>query len=133
MTPGARLPAVVLAGLAWLAPAPPLSAHHSVLPFDGTRPTTITGVVTRIVWQNPHTHISLDVTDDRGGVERWGIESEGPRLLGRLGWTEESVTVGDLVTSVGARARSGERLMRCKTIETADGRRLPCFPTGSSR
>ena len=128
-----RLRAAALAGLASLAPAPPLSAHHSVLPFDGTRPTTITGVVTSVVWQNPHIHISLDVTDDRGDVERWGIESEGPRLLGRLGWSEDSVKVGDLVTSVGARARSGARLMRCKTIETADGRRLPCFPAGSPR
>jgi hypothetical protein len=102
-------------------------AHHSVLPFDGTHGTIIMGTVTRFLWQNPHALIALDVARPDGGVEHWMIESESPRILESLGWTERSLAVGARVTVEGAAAKDGSTVMRCREIELDDGRRLLCF------
>ena len=119
-------------GLGLVVAALPLTAHHSVLPFDGSTPTTVTGAVTRVLWQNPHAYVSLDVRGDRG-TERWTIESEAPVVLERLGWTKDLLAIGDVITTTGARARDGRPLMRCAFVELAKGRRLPCFPETAHR
>src|SRR5688572_21370207 len=112
-------------GLALVGAMGAIGAHHSVLPFDGVTRTTIEGTVARVLWQNPHTLIAVEV-----GQHRWTIESEGASILQRLGWTAESLKIGDAVTVTGARARDGRRLMRCQTIKTRD-RELPCFGSPS--
>lgn len=109
-----------------LATVLPTGAHHSILPFDGTRATTIHGVVARFVWQNPHTHIHVDVTNEHGAVEQWAIEGEGANALRRLGWTTDLLRPGDRLMITGARARNGAPVMRCKTVQLEDGRRFPC-------
>jgi len=119
----------VLAGLV-LAGRLPVSAHHSVLPFDGATPTAVTGTVTRALWRNPHTYIYMDVRGDQG-VERWVIESEAVVVLERLGWTRDLISVGDTITMTGAQARDGRRLMRCAFVGLREGRRLPCFSNES--
>ena len=119
--------ALAAAGALALVTVLPVAAHHSVLPFDGTRATTVHGVVVRFVWQNPHTHIYLDVTNDQGIVEEWAIESESAIVLRRLGWTKDVIGPGDGLTSTGARAKNGAPVMRCETIQLEDGRRLPCL------
>jgi hypothetical protein len=101
-------------------------AHHSVLPFDGMRGTVVAGTVRSFLWQNPHTLIGLDVTRPDGAVEHWTIESESPRILERLGWSDSSLEVGAHVAVEGAAAKDGALIMRCRTIEL-DGSRLPCF------
>jgi hypothetical protein len=103
-----------------------LGAHHSVVQFDGAHATMVTGVVVRLEWRYPHTRIYLDVEAHSGRVESWVVESESPILLERLGWTKDSVKPGDVVTTIGARARSGARVMRCRTVR-ASGGILPCF------
>ena len=105
-----------------------VSAHHSTLPFDGTQPTRLAGVVTKFAWQNPHCYIDIDVKDGKGKIEHWTIESESLSLLQRLGWSKDLLKAGDHLSSIGARARNGSQIMRCKIIELSDGRKLPCFP-----
>jgi hypothetical protein len=102
-------------------------AHHSVLGFDGTRPVTLRGVVAEVVWSHPHTYIAIEVADgaERG---RWLIESESPVVLQRLGWTRMSVRHGDRIVTIGGPSRQGERIMRCESLTTANGTRLPCYP-----
>lgn len=102
-----------------------LTFHHSVLPYNGVTATTIEGKVARVLWQNPHTLIAVDV-----GEHRWTVESEGSSILQRLGWTGESLRVGDSVTVTGARAKDGRRLMRCKTVVVGTTS-LPCFSSPS--
>jgi hypothetical protein len=102
-------------------------AHHSVLPFDGAHGTVVTGTVTRFLWQNPHTLIAVDVVQPDSAIEHWTIESESPRILERLGWTEDSLEVGARVSVKGAAAKDGSSIMRCREIELTDGARLPCF------
>ena len=53
----------------------PLSAHHSFgAEYDATKPMTLTGVITKIEWTNPHSYFYLDVTDDKGNVANWKFE-----------------------------------------------------------
>jgi hypothetical protein len=104
-------------------------AHHSVLPYDGTTPTTITGTVVKVLWQNPHAYIDLDVAAN-GTNTRWIVENEGPVALERLGWTKTALMPRDVITITGARARDGSTRMRCAVVTLADARRLPCFPSG---
>ena len=40
-------------------------AHHSTAMYDTQHPVTVTGVVKRFEWVNPHAHIYLDVTDEK--------------------------------------------------------------------
>jgi hypothetical protein len=106
-------------------------AHHSVLAYDGATPTTITGMVVKVLWQNPHAYIDLDVAAN-GTNARWIVENEGPAALERLGWTKTTLMPRDVITITGARARDGSTRMRCATITLADARRLPCFPSGGA-
>lgn len=99
-----------------------VSAHHSVLPFDGSTPTTLDGTVVTVLWQNPHTMMAVAV-----GGARWTIESDGSAILERLGWSRAAIKTGDKVRVVGARAKDGRRLLRCQSVTTADGRTLTCF------
>jgi hypothetical protein len=101
--------------------------HHSVLPYDGTTPTTLDGTITAVLWQNPHALIRLDVRTESGVMERWTIESEGSSELTRLGWTIEALKVGTRVRTIGARARDGRQMLRCRTVTLPDGRTLACF------
>ena len=117
--------------LAAMALGPSVQAHHSVLSFDGATPATVTGTVTRVLWQNPHTYIYLDVERD-GGVEKWAVESDPPEVLRRRGWRKSAIAPGDTITSTGARARDGRPLMRCAFIVLDGGARLPCFAEGGN-
>jgi uncharacterized protein DUF6152 len=87
---------LVIAGLA-LAGAN-LSAHHSFAAFDMSKEQTITGVVSRFDWTNPHTFIWVDVTSEKGVTESWAIEGMSPNYLGRRGWSKNSVKPGDKIT-----------------------------------
>jgi hypothetical protein len=75
-----------------------LIAHHSFAAFDMSKEQTITGVVSRFDWTNPHTFIWVDVTSEKGIVETWAIEGMSPNYLGRRGWSKNSVKPGDKIT-----------------------------------
>jgi hypothetical protein len=118
--------------LALVAGSTPVLAHHSVLGFHTSRPVTVDGVVTDVVWRYPHVHVAVDADEDTGNTRRWIVEVESPTVLERLGWTKTSLRAGDRVRTTGARARDGRRLMRCDNVERRDGSPLPCYPPGQS-
>jgi len=91
-----RFGGFVIAGLVIGGSA--LSAHHSFAVFDMSQEKTITGVVSKFEWANPHTFIFVDVPNDKGVVETWAIEGMSPNYLGRRGWSKNSVKPGDKIT-----------------------------------
>jgi len=115
----------------WLAAtlcvaAVPLLAHHSFgAEYDADKPVTITGVVTKIEWTNPHSHFFLDVTDDKGNVVNWKFEGYPPVVLYRTGWRKDiTMKVGDTVTVFGWQARDGTKWAHSREITFADGKKL---------
>jgi len=101
-------------------------AHHSfAAEFDINKPITLTGTVTSVEWQNPHTWFYLDVKDEAGNVSNWGMELATPNLLVRNGWTKSTLKAGDAVTVEGYAAKDGKNIGNARTIVIkATGQRL---------
>jgi len=119
-----KLPAGV-AGLGLLLAGTPLLAHHSFLAeFAQNKPMTVTGVVTKVEWMNPHAFFYVDVKDPSGKVVNWSFETASPSALGTRGWKRESVNVGDKVTVQGYRAKSGANLAAARLVLLPDGRKV---------
>ena len=108
-----------------LISAMPVLAHHSfAAEFDETKPVTLTGVVTKVEWTNPHVYFYFDVKDDKGNVVNWGFEGGNPGQLIRSGWTRDALKVGDHLTVEGFVAKDGAHLLGARRITLADGRSL---------
>ena len=84
-------------------------AHHSSVPWYDldAEQISVTGVVKEFQFINPHVYLYLDVSKADGTVEEWKIESTSKNRLVRLGWTENSIKVGQTVTATGFPARQG--------------------------
>jgi hypothetical protein len=96
-------------------------AHHSfAAEFDGNAKVNLHGVVTKVDWTNPHTYIYLEVTNDKGEVEEWGMEMGSPNGLMRRGWTRNTLEVGTEVIIQGSRARDGSFKGNAQTVILAD-------------
>src|SRR5437762_1255507 len=77
----------------------PLVAHHSFqAEFDASKGVTLTGVVTKLEWTNPHAHFYIDVKGADGKAINWNLELASPNVLRRLGWNRDIFKVGDTVT-----------------------------------
>lgn len=112
-----------LAGAAWAHGA---FAHHSIAgKFDTTEPLTLTGIVTRVDWRDPHVHVFLNVSGARTEVVNWAVELEAPVLLQRSGFGPDSVRPGDTVTVDGVVARDGTRQIWGESVVlAATGRKV---------
>jgi len=106
------------------AGAPGVAAHHSFAPFNMESEKTVSGTVKKFDWTNPHTWIWLDVPNDKGAVETWGIEGMSPNYLGRRGWTKNSLKPGDKVSIVVRPMRDGSPGGMFVRATLADGREL---------
>ena len=67
---------LVGAALIVLTMAVPARAHHAFnAEFDANKPIKFKGVVTKMLWVNPHAWIYVDVKKPDGTVEEWMIET----------------------------------------------------------
>ena len=99
-------------------------AHHSFSSeYDAKQPITLSGLVTKVEWQNPHVYFYINVKDDSGKLANWALEMGAPSGLQRQGWTRNTLQVGDMVTVEGSRARNGSNLANARTV-TKDGKKL---------
>lgn len=85
-----------------------LSAHHSFSAFNMETETTVTGTVRQVDWTNPHIWIWIDVPNEEGGVDTWGLEGMSPNYLERRGWTRTTLKAGDEITATLRPMRNGE-------------------------
>jgi hypothetical protein len=124
----------LVAGLSLLVSALPALAHHSfVAEYDGRKPVTLIGVVTKVDWTNPHARFYIDVKDENGNVTNWNLELASPIALRRLGWTRDFLQVGSVVTVFGALAKDGSKMANARTVTLADGRKMEAGSSAPSQ
>lgn len=115
----------LFASIILLAVAAASFAHHSVSgQFDTSRSLTLTGVISRVEWINPHIYLHMDVKDDNGMVTTWALASLPTAMMRRAGLTRESVQgkPGEVVTVAANPARDDtRRLAWVNAITYADG------------
>ena len=111
--------------LGFVAAAVPVFAHHSfAAEFDGTKQITLTGMVTKVDWVNPHAYIYVDVKGDDGAVVNWAMETGAPNALYRQGWRKDDLKAGDTVTLEAFLAKDGSHTAAARNVKLPDGRRV---------
>src|SRR5215467_9307686 len=116
------LAALTVGCLLWPAPG---SAHHSQAMYtDASGAISITGVVKKFEFTNPHSFIYLEVTGDGGKPKLWALELQSVTHLKSIGWTTETVKVGDTLTAIGRPAKNGAPAMYAEVLKLSDARMI---------
>jgi hypothetical protein len=109
-----------------LLSGPPVFAHHSVqAEFDIHKQITVKGTVAKIEWINPHSYLTVNVTDADGKVQKWGFELGGPGALRRAGMSRADrggLKPGDEVSIVALAAKDGSTNGFLQELSLPDGR-----------
>jgi len=96
-------------------------AHHSAAVFDASQQKEISGTVKKFDYSNPHTWVWLDVPNDQGGVDTWGVEGMSPNFLNRRGWTRTTLKPGDKLTITIRPMKNGDKGGMWVTAKRPDG------------
>lgn len=121
---GSVMVGVALAALA----VRPASAHHAfAAEFDMNKPFTVTGVISKVAWQNPHVYVYVDAKDESGKMVTYAMECNSVNTLVHKGWTRDALKKGDQVTvsAYGAKdprpLSDGSLHANARSIKFADG------------
>ena len=105
-------------------------AHHNMPYLDMGKRITLTGVLTKFDWKNPHIEFSLETKGDQGQPEAWVIESAAPN-----GFASRKIYKADFEKAMGqtfimevSPARDGSRLAIARKITFLDGRVVAIRP-----
>ena len=111
--------------IAMLVAAAPAWAHHSfAAEFDATKCSDITGVLTKVAYENPHSYVWVDVKNAGGKVESNTFQLSSPSNLKRGGATYAALngSVNKDVTVRGCLSRNGtDNRYAASFIKLADG------------
>jgi Family of unknown function (DUF6152) len=110
-----------------LAVTPLAMAHHSFqADYDQPKPLVLVGKLTRVITENPHGWIYLAVKTESGKTVNWQLETPGPGILNRNGFTrdifESIVMSGEDVTVTAYPARDESKHGWAGGLTRADGR-----------
>jgi hypothetical protein len=101
------------------------SAHHAFAAnYDENKLVTVSGIVTKFEWTNPHAWLYVDGKDASGKAGSWGFEMGSPGGLVSRGWKKTAVKKGDRITVDGYGAKDGRNVANARTVTMPDGRKL---------
>ena len=104
-------------------------AHHSAAAFDTQKEVTVNGTIKSYRFANPHVQLIVTVKKDDGSSVDMDVEAGAASVLNGLGFTKDSLKVGELVTIKGnpARANPDEHMLGKDLYKKADGSFLPLY------
>ena len=115
-------PAIWIAGMILLlVPAVALAHHTLQTQFDLQRTITLTGVVNKIAWSNPHVRLYLEVKGESKTVT-WELYMASPNQQMMNGWKIDTYRPGDHVSVDAYPARDGSTVGFAKKIRAVSGR-----------
>ena len=117
---------ILTAAFGVLVAALPVFAHHAFeAEFDQDKHITVTGVLTKVDWVNPHAYVYLDAKDEKGQIVHWQFNSVPPLMLKKGGLERSMLVIGQTFTIEGYGAKDGSRnLGWLKTLHFPDGRKI---------
>ena len=108
--------------------AQPAQSHHSfAAEFIPDSVGEIEGVVTRVMFNNPHVRYRLEATADDGSTEEWELQLTSVTNLRSSEWYRDSVEVGDSIRAQGEVARDGSNKIYARRITVEGGPELGGF------
>jgi hypothetical protein len=104
-----RLAVAMLAAALLFAGVPGAEAHHSVGgQFDLTKTVTVSGVVSKVNWVNPHIYIEVAVKAPADQAATWRLEGVPVGMARKAGLSKAMLQGnGETVTIVAHPARDG--------------------------
>jgi hypothetical protein len=89
---------MALSALALLATAGSASAHHAFNMYDNDKYVPLNGTVKSFTWHNPHAMLEMTIPAANGQPEQaWTVELSAPNIIGRRGWSRDSIKVGEKI------------------------------------
>ena len=121
-----RLVVTTFVFLGFLSVTSQLSAHHAIqAQFDQNNLATITGIMRRVMWINPHVRWFLDVENENGDVTSWNISGSGPGAFRRVGISGRTVfKTGETYTATIALAKDGSDFGYIVSFILPDGQKI---------
>jgi len=97
-------------------------AHHAVSgSYDTSRVVEVEGVVTDVLWRNPHVQVSMSVIDENGNPQDWEMATTSLSNLRRWQMDASFIEVGDRIRVAGSPARRDEHGLYIDNVLTSDG------------
>ena len=97
------------------------NAHHNFgLYYDSSKIVTITGIVKRYAFINPHIEIELEVKQG-ANITQWKVETINARLAATYDLQKDSFKVGDPVEIKGWPAKDGSNTLGGHQLALPDG------------
>jgi hypothetical protein len=99
-------------------------AHHSTAEYDAATLVEARGVVTKVLWQNPHVRLEISTAPFDSVAQLWYLEGQNPTDLDRALIPRDIVGVGDTVTFAGNPSTRRERRMYVTNVLLHDDTEL---------
>ncbi|MBT6410808.1 MAG: hypothetical protein HOK08_00035 [Betaproteobacteria bacterium] len=107
-----------------LLPFSAMSHHSGPAVYNPDKIGEIEGVLTKMLWRNPHISFNLAVPDENGQTTSWLVEGGSPARLQRRGVEKDFLKIGDTIKIAGQLARSGEPRLRVTNVLLPTGEEL---------
>ncbi len=99
------------------------TAHHAfAADYEPGNEGEVEGVITEVIYKNPHARYYLEVSNDDGSKELWDLQTMNLMMLGRVGWTKDTLQVGDKIRVEGILGRNNTKRMSISVVTVDDGR-----------
>jgi hypothetical protein len=118
-----KVPICVAVAL-WIASAGAVFAHHGSAMYAKKAIVVKDAIVTRFMWQNPHTLVLFDAKDDKGNLVHWAGEAGSTGMIRLLGWSRYSLRPGEVITVYLWPSKFDAGAGRIEKIVMDDGRTL---------